>query len=80
MTHYTFSTFDISLYSASLSSSIIPQKFVAGKPAVDLRKLIFHICFEPLGIVDPVELFDKRFANFCLKAPRKFVILTLNSL
>ena len=36
-----------------------------------LRKLIFHICFEPLGFADPVKLFDKRLASFCLKVPQE---------
>jgi hypothetical protein len=48
--------------------------------SVKLRKLIFHICFEHLGFVGPVKLFEKQLAGFSLKAPRKFAIPTLNSL
>jgi hypothetical protein len=64
----------------SLSSSIVQQKFVARKSVVGLRKLIFHICFEPLGFVRPVKLFEKDLQASALKPPRKFVIPTLNSL
>ena len=42
-----------------------------GKPVLGLRKLIFHICFEPLVFVDTVKLFDKRLASFSLKAPQE---------
>jgi len=34
--------------------------FVVRKSVVGLRKLIFHVCFEPLGFVDPVKLFGKK--------------------
>ena len=64
-------TFDISWRSASLSSSITPQKFVARKSAVGLRKLIFHICFETLGFAETVKLFEKRLESLCLKAPEE---------